>query len=449
MNSKLQLKSSIKKLEEGFQWAKKQAMEYVHDGEDPVGLWYEAALPMREAFCMRDVSHQSYGAAALGLGAHTENMLRRFAEYISGSRDYCTYWEITRENLPCKDDYEDDSDFWYNFPGSFEVIRACYQQCLWNEDSRYYQDEVFRKYYTWTCEKLVEYWDKDQDGILEHYPEYGRRGLASYNETDVAILTAGDMLASQYTGYDAYAHLLELDGKVQEAERYRKKSDDLKEKYLKQWYQPEKKEFYGAIKSNREFYEGYYKEGNFLPLFFGILQGEEKQKDAVEQLKKHGVENVEGMSYLPTIYYECGEEEVGWEILMKLCEPDLERREYPEVSFAVIGSIVNQLMGLKVEENGEIISCSRIQDTETAELEHISILGGEIHLSHEGKKGSVLENNTGKKRQWKACFEGEYKVLEVNGREIQAFQEEDGAGRQISWVNVLVENGERITVAVK
>ena len=449
MNSKLQLKSSIKKLEEGFEWAKKQAMEYVHDGEDPVGLWYEAALPMREAFCMRDVSHQSYGAAALGLGAHTKNMLRRFAENISESRDYCTYWEITRENLPCRDDYEDDSDFWYNFPGSFEVIRACYQQCLWNGDSGYYGDEIFRKYYAWTCEKLVEYWDKDRDGILEHYPEYGRRGLASYNETDVAILTAGDMLASQYAGYDAYVHFLELDGKVQEAEKYRKKRDDLKDKYLKQWYDPEKKEFYGAIKSDGEFYEGYYKEGNFLPIFFGILQGEETLKDAVEQLKRHGVENVEGMSYLPTIYYECGEEEIGWEILMNLCEPDLYRREYPEVSFAVIGAIVNQLMGLQAGKDGEIISCSRIQEGENAGLEHISILEGEIDLYHEGKRSSILKNHTGKKRCWKVCFQGKYEILEVNGKEIKALQGKDGAGRQISWAKVPVENGERVTVVVK
>jgi len=31
-----------------------------------VGYWYEAALPGREAFCMRDVSHQSIGAETLG-----------------------------------------------------------------------------------------------------------------------------------------------------------------------------------------------------------------------------------------------------------------------------------------------------------------------------------------------------------------------------------------------
>lgn len=56
------------------------ALSYVHDGSDPVGYWYEAALPQREAFCMRDVSHQSVGAQILGLAEHNKNMFGKFAK---------------------------------------------------------------------------------------------------------------------------------------------------------------------------------------------------------------------------------------------------------------------------------------------------------------------------------------------------------------------------------
>lgn len=35
-----------------FDWAKNQSLAYAFD-DDPVGLWYEASLPGREAFCMR------------------------------------------------------------------------------------------------------------------------------------------------------------------------------------------------------------------------------------------------------------------------------------------------------------------------------------------------------------------------------------------------------------
>jgi hypothetical protein len=84
--SQLELRSSDTRLVQAFDWAKRQALIYVFDS-DPVGLWYEAALPGRRAFCMRDVSHQAAGAQALGLAGYTHNMLRRFAENISDSKD--------------------------------------------------------------------------------------------------------------------------------------------------------------------------------------------------------------------------------------------------------------------------------------------------------------------------------------------------------------------------
>ena len=53
--------SSDKQLCRGFSWARKQAMEYVRD-QAAAGPCYEAALPGRDAFCMRDAAHQSGGA---------------------------------------------------------------------------------------------------------------------------------------------------------------------------------------------------------------------------------------------------------------------------------------------------------------------------------------------------------------------------------------------------
>lgn len=41
-----------------FDWAVSNSNWYVGEDSDPVGPWYEAALPNRQAFCMRDVSHQ-------------------------------------------------------------------------------------------------------------------------------------------------------------------------------------------------------------------------------------------------------------------------------------------------------------------------------------------------------------------------------------------------------
>lgn len=99
-------------LQKTFDWAKKQALGYAHDSDDPVGPWYEAALPNREAFCMRDVAHQTVGAHILGLARHNKNMMRKFVCNISESRDYCSYWEINRYDKPAPADYTSDSEFW-------------------------------------------------------------------------------------------------------------------------------------------------------------------------------------------------------------------------------------------------------------------------------------------------------------------------------------------------
>ena len=130
--SHLELSSSDTRLVQSFNWAKQQAMAYVKDG-DPVGPWYEAALPGRRAFCMRDISHQVAGAQALGLSKYTHNMFRRFAENISASKDWCSYWEINYLNQPAPIDFKNDAEFWYNLPANFDVLDACYRMYLWSE----------------------------------------------------------------------------------------------------------------------------------------------------------------------------------------------------------------------------------------------------------------------------------------------------------------------------
>ena len=99
LTSPFTLQSSSARLDAAARWATGQALAYARN-DDPVGPWYEAALPGREAFCMRDVAHMSAGAAVLGLGAYTKNMLLQFAAHISASKDWCTYWEITKDGSP-------------------------------------------------------------------------------------------------------------------------------------------------------------------------------------------------------------------------------------------------------------------------------------------------------------------------------------------------------------
>src|SRR5689334_22672845 len=94
----VELESSDAQLVRSFDWAKQRALGYTYSG-DAVGDWYNSTVETRHAFCMRDVSHQSTGAAVLGLTRHTRNMLHRFAASISESRDWCGFWEINKDGF--------------------------------------------------------------------------------------------------------------------------------------------------------------------------------------------------------------------------------------------------------------------------------------------------------------------------------------------------------------
>src|SRR5690606_24671108 len=174
MRSSIDFSCSDPKLTQAFQWAKEQALAYAFEG-DPVGKWYEAALPGREAFCMRDTAHQATGAHFLGLAEHTYNMLYKFAVNISPSRDWCSFWEIDRHDRPAPVDYTDDADFWYNLPANFDVLDCCYRQYCWTGDRRYLEHPVFLEFYDRTVDDYVRTWDRDGDGFPEWYPEYGRQ----------------------------------------------------------------------------------------------------------------------------------------------------------------------------------------------------------------------------------------------------------------------------------
>src|SRR5215475_14551837 len=97
--SDMVFRSSNAEANAAFTWAKKQALAYVRSRSE-IGPWYEAALPTRNAFCMRDVSHQTTGAAALGLFDANRNMLSRFANSAAASRNWAGWWEIDGKGEP-------------------------------------------------------------------------------------------------------------------------------------------------------------------------------------------------------------------------------------------------------------------------------------------------------------------------------------------------------------
>src|ERR1700687_57473 len=139
----IRFNSSDTSLENVCVWAKAMALHYKSGSGDAVGPWYESALPPRYAFCMRDVSHQCIGAEILGMHSENKNMFTKFAQHISASKDWCSYWEIDKYDRPSPADYRSDREFWNNLNANFDFIDASWRSYLWTGDSIYIKDSAF------------------------------------------------------------------------------------------------------------------------------------------------------------------------------------------------------------------------------------------------------------------------------------------------------------------
>jgi hypothetical protein len=465
----IEFESSDKKLVDGFLWAKKQALVYARiDGS--IGPWYEAALPGRDAFCMRDVSHQSTGAQFLGLGPRTLNMLRRFAANLSASKKWCTWWEITREGLPAPVDYANDSDFWYDLPASFDVVDACYRQWLWSRNDAYV-DEVFLNYYEHTLTDYVKTWDRQGNGLLEHLSSDGHMGIGTYDEDlQSQILVGADLVAAQYAAYGAYASILKAIARPNAGE-FEEKANRLKTLYNNRWWDAAHERYFGAIEEDGKFHAD-LKEGDGrctleLPLHYGLTDAGRKTDAALDILEKRletdltapsgVIGGVEGRSYMPDIFYRYGRSRAGYSALTALMDPGLKRREYPEVSYTVIGNLSAGLMGIRPLSGANAIATlpQLTHETSWAALHHAPVGRNMIALRHNAPSASAapaasstLTNERGPEIRWHAGFAVKSADFLVNGKKIAGQTTTRSNGLEESYCEIQVRPGETCTVSV-
>jgi hypothetical protein len=463
--SALEFGSSNARLVEAFRWAKQQALAYVFDG-DPVGPWYEAALPGRQAFCMRDVSHQSAGAHALGLAEYTENMLHRFAENIARSRDWCSYWEINRENKPAPVDYSSDSAFWYDLPANFDVLDACYRMYLWTGDRRYLDDPVFLNFYDRSVRDYVERWGLATDRVMKRQrlvPPAGQgggrgmfatsRGIPSYIEGRSQFVLGVDLLASQYAGYVAYSRIQQQRGNAAGSAEYAAKAAAVRKLINESWWNAGTKRFYSVLTRD------YKLEGPSIDtlgggpralLYYGAADDGARARGALEDLmdriRKEPSGAIEEESHYPEIFYRCGFAEAAYTELMDLTRPDRQRREYPEVSYSVIGAMVSGLMGVAVEQDGAVRTLPSLgKETGWVELKNLPVRGNVITL-REDNRSVTLTNQSGPALAWKAALRGEFTALLVGGKRVNAEMDRGPGGDRFSQVTATVKSGDTLRV---
>ncbi len=430
MRSGVQFHSSSPLLNDRFDWARRQALDYVHD-RSPIGPVYEAALPGRESFCMRDVAHHAAGAQALGLSEHNFNMLRRFALSVSESRDYCGYWEIMFSGEPCPVDYTDDTDFWYNLPANFDIMDACLRMFQWTGDTRYYRPEEFRNFYRVSVEEYIRRWDRDGDGVMERRPGAGRRGLASYDESDrqQGYKVAADLLAAQYRGLKDYARMLAVAGEAARAAEYEQKAKKLQDWFEEAWWSDAEEAYAAVWHGDDRFAWEYMGTVAGMPLYYDLIRDPQRRQKQLNYILSRTADCVEEMSYHAEIYWRNGLDDAGRRAFLAMTNPDLKRKEYPEVSFAAIGAVVTGLMGVTPDAaEGTLATRAALNPGEFAQLNDLPLWGGEISLLCEGRGYTELVNRTARPLLWKPA--GAKVPVPVPAGEERAFRAEGEADGQ-------------------
>lgn len=481
--SRLAFQSSDPNLNKAFDWAKKQAMAYVQDGSDPVGLWYETGLPGRTRFSMRDTSHQSMGAQTLGLAPYTHNMLLHFAQNISDAKDWCSYWGIDRWGRPASVDYKNDAEFWYDLPANFDVLDACYRMFLWTGDLSYVNDPAFLNFYKRTVDDYVKRWQLDPDEVMTRKRWLNihgafdpknflqtARGIPGYREGPRDYIVGVDLLATEYRALEDYVYIQQYRGDVDSADLYQKKADELKTFINTTWWDAAAGRFYSLLDKDYKLQpsdpQSATHANNVELLYRGAADDGPKLQGALDSLletiKLNPEGQVEGESHYPEVLYRYGQPQIAYQEIMDLTRPGRARQEYPEVSYSVIGAMVTGLMGINLEAPSPLESSTTGNYTEIvittlpaltsqtawAEIRNVPIRTNLVSVRHDGLRKTALTNERGPSFIWKAIFPGAYDTLTVNGESMKAHPEKETLGRVASWVRLPVGAGDTVTVEV-
>lgn len=453
-------------LNHAFNWAKQMALHYQGKPGDPVGPWYESALPPRNAFCMRDVSHQSIGGAILGLDKENKNMMTLFVSNISAGKDWCSFWEMNKEGKPAPEDYRNDTAFWYNLPANFDVISACWRLYQWTGDSTYITDSRFTHFFDKSVTDYMDKWVLQSDKLitrpthpdnLESYDENDAfkrcRGLPSYSEGVKNIKMGADLIAAIYRGFMTYGEIQAQKGNHALARQYYESARKYQQVLENNWWDSSAELYNTYYSDNLEF--GKTEGETFLLWFDALRPGTKKTKTITHLLSRRW--NVENMSYQPLILYRNGYHKEAYQQILYLTNPTTERRAYPEVSFGVVEAIVQGLMGIEPDATtGSITSCYNNPAIKSSTILHLPVLGTFIDLTHRGPGQSEMINHGNRSIVWRAAFKGKLKFAEIlynspteKSKRVILKQKELPGGEVVSYVEVTLNPGSKIVVKVR
>jgi hypothetical protein len=439
---RLSIETTNPKLERAFGWAVIKALSYVQTGKTGVVDGHErqrqgdgnvnyipsywAGYTWRTAFYSRDFCHQAAGAHLLGLQGENWSMLRAFAATATENRKWYPLWALNFDGSPFKLDYGGDNSFVREVPAVFELVEQCHRQFLWTGNPAYVLDPVLRNFCTKAVTEFIQLHDpRIPNGVAEGDGSGDIfRGSATYNEIRSPLIEAGDGIACQYQAFLAYAGLLAARGDNREAAAFNQRAERLRTFFNTQW---------GVKKDDNHYVRGYDASGQpvtdfgrenswFMPMKF--ITDPSPRTDAYLDFIARSVEstngrpsNLEAISYLPGVFFPYNRVEDAWRWMEYIIDqPD---KEYPEISYTLVGHVVEGLLGL--EPNGPekaFLTVPRLpRAVPCLGVRNIPLGGHQIDVLHDGNLKSVAVHKSGDgPLKWTVCFYGDHSHIVVDGK---------------------------------
>ncbi|MCR8644798.1 NPCBM/NEW2 domain-containing protein [Paenibacillus sp. N1-5-1-14] len=473
-SSNLTLTSGSKLLQDSFEWAKNRAlgMDVTTDNiqavresigcmqaggcEDPRVKDKYAVKPLipaywgsytnREAFCDRDIAHQSAAGHLLNMDEQTFSMLRTFAKGANNNpaNPYWPKWSYDFMGDP----YYMDSD-WRELPVPFEIVQKAYEQYLWTGDTKWINDPELLTYYENIHTNFMNLQDEDHNGVADETKQ-----LATYwEDVNLKLFEAGDSIGSQYQALVSYAKILEARGDMANAAVYEQKAAALRNYFEANWYSDADgryiRAFHYDANHNKVGLTSWGHENSiFMPLKLITDQGPKTAEylNFIHQSVVQQPLGIEATTYLPELFYMHGENDKAWQWHVNVMNS---RNTYPEVSFMIVSNTINGLMGVRPDApNHTVYTVPRlVNDVPWVQADHVRIGGNDLTVRHDGNNKTTLKNNAGESMTWEAQFYGNYNELIVNGNRVPA-SHKDLNGKAISYVSVPVQSGSEAIVKV-
>jgi hypothetical protein len=266
----------------------------------------------------------------------------------------------------------------------------------------------------------------------------------------------------QYAGYRSYAAIQVMRGEAKSAETSLRNASEMKALINQKWWNDSGSYFYSYIDTSGSF-KG--KAGADL-LYRNAADDGPRTKAALKSLlekeRTEPASAVEPKSHYAEILYRYGSSDAAYAEIMDLSRAGRERQEYPEVSYSVVGAIVNGLMGINTRLSESIEDATHGSGIETivetlpqltanthwVELRNLPVQDDFITVRQEEKRLTFLANQGGSDLVWQAAFPGSFRTLIVNGKSQPAHTETRNPDRAITWVRVKVQAGTSARVEV-